>query len=401
MARKSKQPDPPPPKQWTLVQISRDIQKLNRRIEEVEALETNQIHHDDPQVGALKSGIAATIEDIFGTGSREHIENSSVEIWKGPHRRTSFADSSQTIRLRNEAGFRAGIPDLIRKLQGLVLRLEEKKEDLEFSARELQIEGPPAGKHTSAIEIFISHNSRDAGIAEALINLLRTALNISADRIRCTSVDGYRLPGGASVEEQLRREVHEAKIFLGLITPSSIRSAYVLFELGARWGAKLHLIPLLAAGADYRYLKGPLENLNPLSCDSVAQVHQLLGDMAQGLDKPISNPSSYLRFLEALVESSQAAQDPSSNPESAKRVATVPLASYDDNDIIAVISHWMDSRTGQYETPLFKFSEIEADLGLEPGTAKKFIKEAAEDVGLRIQREGENTVKVFRMIAIA
>lgn len=401
MARKSKQSDPPPPKQWTLAQISRDIQKLNRRIEEVEALETNQIHHDDPQVGALKSGIAATIEDIFGTGSREHNENSYVEIWKGPHRRTSFDESSQTVWLRNEAGFRAGIPDLIGKLRGLVLRIEEKKEDLQFSASESQIEGPPPRKHTSAIEIFISHNSRDVDIAEALINLLRTALDISADRIRCTSVDGYRLPGGASVEEQLRREVHEAKIFLGLITPSSMASAYVLFELGARWGAKLHLIPLLAAGADYRYLKGPLENLNPLSCDSAPQVHQLLGDVAQGLDKSISNPSSYLRFLDALVGRSQAAKDSSTDPESARPGASVLLASCDDNDIIAMISHWMDSRTGQYETPLFKFPEIESDLGLEPGTAKKFIKEAAEDAGLKIQREGENTVTVFRMIAIA
>ena len=61
---------------------------------------------------------------------------------------------------------------------------------------------------TPAIQLFISHSSADVDVAAALIDLLRSALNLPATAIRCTSVDGYRLPGGADTNAQLRREVN-------------------------------------------------------------------------------------------------------------------------------------------------------------------------------------------------
>ena len=54
------------------------------------------------------------------------------------------------------------------------------------------------------LKLFISHSSRDKSAVEALVELLRTALNLSAGEIRCTSLDGYSFPGGADTDEQLR-----------------------------------------------------------------------------------------------------------------------------------------------------------------------------------------------------
>ena len=85
--------------------------------------------------------------------------------------------------------------------------------------------------------LFISHSSKDLEVVRALIYLFRSALAISPEEIRCTSLEGYRLPAGASVDEKLRQEVHEAKVFIGLISYNSLQSIYVVFELGARWGA--------------------------------------------------------------------------------------------------------------------------------------------------------------------
>jgi hypothetical protein len=89
----------------------------------------------------------------------------------------------------------------------------------------------------ATVSVFLSHSSKDVPIAFALIELLRNGIGLRAQEIRCSSVDGYRLPGGANTEVQLRQEVNTAKAFIGLITQNSLASPYVMFELGARWGA--------------------------------------------------------------------------------------------------------------------------------------------------------------------
>src|SRR5262249_15975316 len=78
------------------------------------------------------------------------------------------------------------------------------------------------------IRDFVSHSSADREVAAALIDLLRDALALPPEQIRCTSVDGYRLPSGANTNEQLRAEIHETEIFVALLTEASIGSTYVL-----------------------------------------------------------------------------------------------------------------------------------------------------------------------------
>jgi hypothetical protein len=156
-------------------------------------------------------------------------------------------------------------------------------------------------RHQHTLDVFISHSSKDTAIAEALIELIRAATNVLHERIRCTSVDGYRLPGGASTDEQLKQEVREARCFIALLTPDSLQSHYVLFELGARWGAKLPFVPLLAAGASTNDLKAPLSSLSALSCDSGSQLHQLVLEIAQMIDTRVSPAATYDRHLRHLM----------------------------------------------------------------------------------------------------
>jgi hypothetical protein len=156
-----------------------------------------------------------------------------------------------------------------------------------------------------SIDVFISHSSRDRDIARALIELLRSAGNIPPERIRCTSVDGFRLEVGASVNDQLRMEVNEARVFIGLITPNSIQSPYVLFEVGARWGAGLKLAPVLAGGAGHDLLKGPLSVLHALDCSVADEMHQLVSDITNLLNYPRSNPELYEHYVRKLVSVSK------------------------------------------------------------------------------------------------
>lgn len=151
------------------------------------------------------------------------------------------------------------------------------------------------------LTIFISHRSSDSILAQRLVELFEKALKLPARQIRCTSVDGYRLPVGADTDEQLRREVFEARAFIGLITPASMGSSYVLFELGARWGAKKHLAPVLARGIDAASLGGPLAGLNALRLDQRNQVVQLVEDIAEYLAAELEPAASFQGAIDHVV----------------------------------------------------------------------------------------------------
>ncbi|MDD2466028.1 MAG: toll/interleukin-1 receptor domain-containing protein [Desulfobulbus sp.] len=173
------------------------------------------------------------------------------------------------------------------------------------------------------LDVFISHSSLDELVAARLIALLRSALNLPADRIRCTSVDGYRLPAGISTNDRVRKEVHDSKAFIALITPNSLGSAYVLFELGARWGAEKPLIPLLASGAETRHLKEPLSGFNALSCSNAAQLHQFVHDLGGILGAASDSAAAYQEHIQALVdESSNTTAVSSSATEDSDDLAT-------------------------------------------------------------------------------
>ncbi len=200
-------------------------------------------------------------------------------------------------------GYLANVPGLLHALRA------------EYEAGSLQ---SPATRPAAAIEpangaaesdptahkqilVVISHSSKDKALAEALIDLLRSGLGLLASQIRCSSVDGYRLPAGVNTDDQLRKEIKSASVLVGLLTPNSLSSTYVLFELGARWGAELFLIPLLA-GIKPEEMRGPHSVLNALSCETENQLIQLVEDIAKELQVEPQSAGSYLKQARDVKE---------------------------------------------------------------------------------------------------
>lgn len=188
-------------------------------------------------------------------------------------------------------------------LNDVSCRIEQRKANPEFRKQQPIADGVPEHELSASqpathkgLSIFISHSSKDTDLALALIELLKSSLGLVANQIRCSSVDGYRLPVGVNTESQLREEVNAAIIVIGLITPNSLDSAYVMFELGARWGANRFLAPIVA-GIDQSKLSAPLGLLNALSAHEEGQLHQLLTDVSEQLGLQLQNTSSYLRNI--------------------------------------------------------------------------------------------------------
>lgn len=153
----------------------------------------------------------------------------------------------------------------------------------------------------ASMKVFISHSSADRDAAGAFVEFLRAALLIPAKDIRCTSVDGYKLPAGANAEEQLRQEVFDAEAFVALISRTSLTSIYVMFELGARWGAKGHLVPLMIAGVSPAHLKAPLSVIHAVSATSEGDLHQLVDALATRLNVQPEKPNAYMKAMKGFM----------------------------------------------------------------------------------------------------
>jgi hypothetical protein len=171
----------------------------------------------------------------------------------------------------------------------------------------------PAGgrrpaRGTKGKTFFISHASEDKKLALALIELLRSAFNMEADRFLCTSVDGYRLPAGSDTDEVLRNTVLGCRTLVGIVSPASRKSAYVLCELGARWGTRKHLVPVTAGGVAPGELTGPVGKLNALNLSSRPNVLQLIGDLATELKIETERAEVFDRHVDRVVRESKAAR---------------------------------------------------------------------------------------------
>lgn len=248
------------------------------------------------------------------------VETLYAEKWTSP-KRSGWTDTARVAL--EQAGVSNSLLESFGRAQSMAFNADTSDEEMRRMANanlaemaavlqsginqlqwEIEEEETPAMPKSAArptVRVFISHSSKDVTVASALIELLRNGLALRAEDIRCSSVDGYRLPGGVNTEAQLRKEVNTAKAFIGLITQNSLASPYVMFELGARWGAGLHMLPLLA-GVDPSYVRGPLAGINALSCNSDSQVHQMLADIAKELALPVQPPASYVAYVKRLGE---------------------------------------------------------------------------------------------------
>jgi TIR domain len=213
----------------------------------------------------------------------------------------SFASHFMWVGNRFDENIAEFVRQLFRPFVRDFLRFAHDTPAFERGLKNRESELPRIGPMTDELLLFISHSAADAPVAKSLISLFEKALKLSARTIRCTSVDGYRLPAGVDTNEVLRTEVFDAKLFIALLTPSSLVSPYVLFELGARWGARRPLFPILASGANTSDLRSPLSGLNALSATAPDQVRQLVEDAAGALSTRMEPIATFSAEIEALV----------------------------------------------------------------------------------------------------
>jgi uncharacterized protein (TIGR02391 family) len=157
----AKRTEPPPKivgRQWaTTAEIDKAIQKLERRITDLKALNVAEAEHNHTAaVDVAESNVRETIREVFGHNSPEFNEHGHLHLWSGG------------LYLGMSEGEVVGAKDHGRQeaigiLNGLIDRLREKREDL-------------AGDTTPSPKAFLEY-----------LNLHPRISDVAADRFE----DGY------------------------------------------------------------------------------------------------------------------------------------------------------------------------------------------------------------------
>ncbi|MFZ2028990.1 MAG: nucleotide-binding protein [Vitreimonas sp.] len=73
----------------------------------------------------------------------------------------------------------------------------------------------------------------------------------------------------------------------------------------------------------------------------------------------------------------------------------VPALTVDENDCISIIQSWLGARSPSDNARAMRFDDVDRELRLAPGSARKFLAKAAQRWDYAIEREGKDTI-LFR-----
>ena len=158
--------------------------------------------------------------------------------------------------------------------------------------------------------LFIPHASADASLAEALTEMIQLGAGVDASRIRCTSLDGMKVPAGVrDYVTFLRDEIVQAKVVMPLITPAFFDSPVCLVELGATWGSDVTIFPVLAPTIAFAVVERAIGKLQCGRIDDagwLAELFDLLKaefDLDSSTSKWNKQQARFLGGLPALLRS--------------------------------------------------------------------------------------------------
>lgn len=155
------------------------------------------------------------------------------------------------------------------------------------------------------IRVFISHSAKDEKIAAALIDCMAKSMVVPDGGIRCTSVAGFKLRVGDDANETLRSNLEHASIVIGLLSPESLASGYVIMELGAAWGLKRLTCAILTAGVEFRKIPGPLAGKHAILASSESDMAAFMEQMAQVLGWPQRRSPSMMEGVKQFAQTAQ------------------------------------------------------------------------------------------------
>jgi predicted nucleotide-binding protein len=151
----------------TRAEIERGIKKIERRINELQDLNTAEVDFDSADVDNIAANISRAVKEIFGVDSDESKQFERYIIWHGGFN----AMDSREVR---QGKFAAGIPHSITRLEGLKSLLNERLEDLSEDEPEIAsevVDEQSLEELSNNRNVFVVHG-HDEGATQMVARLL-------------------------------------------------------------------------------------------------------------------------------------------------------------------------------------------------------------------------------------
>lgn len=190
----------------------------------------------------------------------------------------------------------------------------------------------------SDIKLFISHSQKDEELAKRLVDLVTDCLEVPSGAIRCSSVQGYKLDLGALLDATLQTELKSALDVVALLTPNSVDSPWVLFELGAVWGLARSPLPLLAGGLGDADLPGPLRNVVAGRMEEAADLAQLISRLQADMGWPERSLARRIAVMNALAHYVKQLEFPIDHERRASFAARRAHIGNTQNDLLELVT---------------------------------------------------------------
>lgn len=170
----------------SIEEIDRGIAKLQRRIEEIQALARDHVRYDDQRKDNVASNIRQTILEVFEANSPEYHEHQYFRL--GP-RVIQMGMSERAI----QDGFEKALPQAVSMLQGLIARMQERRAGFtqdNVARVRAAFEGLELHPRIAAVSVDLY---RGGHYRNAVLDGYLALENFVKEKARCRDRDGVKL----------------------------------------------------------------------------------------------------------------------------------------------------------------------------------------------------------------
>jgi len=167
--------------------INIGIERIKRRIDDVNNLLIQKAKHDGELVNRAEFSIRETVREVFGDKSPEYNRYGYHEIWDGGHKYIKESDSVLQKK------FEAGIPKTITMLEGLIIWLEEKRIVMERDPKAQALKAFEAIPLHSVIEDACRELYKTGHYADATFAASKALVDFVKERSSRSDLDGSGL----------------------------------------------------------------------------------------------------------------------------------------------------------------------------------------------------------------